>query len=171
MTIFPPIVGSSRRKRTQNPSNRRLPGNAAARRHFQQRATVSDRSTHLMTESDLESLPENENENSSSEAYSETTQGTEVLKRKIGTKKAQKLAEKKRRKEEREAEERYREALRKKEDEEIRKRKEAEAKEAAAEAAQVSLLGSFSGFYMYHNKKEYPRELVFVIAHLSNGCH
>ncbi|CAL8076635.1 unnamed protein product [Calicophoron daubneyi] len=58
-------------------------------------------------------------------------------KKKIGAKKAAKLAEKERRKEEREAEERYREHQRKLEDMEIEKRKkaEAEAEKAAAEAA------------------------------------
>ncbi|VDP86907.1 unnamed protein product [Echinostoma caproni] len=59
----------------------------------------------------------------------------EPAKKKIGTKKAAKLAEKERRKEEREAEERYREHQRKLEDQEIEKRKKAEEAEEQAAAA------------------------------------
>nr|CAH8864478.1 unnamed protein product [Trichobilharzia regenti] len=64
------------------------------------------------------------------------TQSKDTPKKKIGAKKAAKLAEKERRKEEREAEERYREHQRKIEDKEIEKRKkEEEAEERAAAAA------------------------------------
>ncbi|CAH8864475.1 unnamed protein product [Trichobilharzia szidati] len=63
-------------------------------------------------------------------------QSKDSPKKKIGAKKAAKLAEKERRKEEREAEERYREHQRKIEDKEIEKRKkEEEAEERAAAAA------------------------------------
>nr|CAX70224.1 hypothetical protein [Schistosoma japonicum] len=59
--------------------------------------------------------------------------------KKVGTKKAAKLAEKERRKEEREAEERYREHQRKIEDMEIEKRKKAEEAEERAAAAAVAI--------------------------------
>lgn len=64
---------------------------------------------------------------------------SEPAKKKIGAKKAAKLAEKERRKEEREAEERYREHQRKLEDQEIERRKKAEQAEEQAAALAVSL--------------------------------
>ncbi|VDO08357.1 unnamed protein product [Rodentolepis nana] len=126
---------SQRADRRQGASNRRRPANAAARRHQQQRAAAQ--APRLMTESDFESLSEN-SDSESSETDTGNSPTSDAPKKKIGTKKAQKLAEKQRRKEEREAEEKYREAMRKKEDEEIRKRKEAVAKEEAAEAAKAA---------------------------------
>ncbi|KAM7537539.1 hypothetical protein Aperf_G00000070002 [Anoplocephala perfoliata] len=125
----------SERRHEDGTTNRRRPTNAAARRHQQQRAAAQfPRPT---TQADFESLSEH-SDNDSTNVDTISKSALETPKKKIGTKKAQKLAEKERRKEEREAEERYREAIRKKEDEEIRKRKEAEAKEAAAEAAMAA---------------------------------
>uniref|UniRef100_A0A0R3W197 DDRGK domain-containing protein 1 n=1 Tax=Taenia asiatica TaxID=60517 RepID=A0A0R3W197_TAEAS len=118
-------------------SNRRRPGNAAARRHQQRSTASTSRAPQLMTESDFDSLSEGSDDDGSARSDSEAKPVVVLPKKKIGVKKAQKLAEKERRKEEREMEERYREAMRKKEDEEIKKRKEAEAREAAAEAAQA----------------------------------
>ena len=141
---FTSIIGTSRGERNQGGSSKRRSGNAAARRHLQQRAAGSSPTlNHSVSESGRDSPNGDEGDDRSSGADSDVKEETDIPKKKIGTKKAQKLAEKERRKEEREAEERYREAMRKKEDEEIRKRKEAEAKEAAAEAAQVSVLCSF----------------------------
>ncbi|KAL5109788.1 DDRGK domain-containing protein 1 [Taenia crassiceps] len=128
---------SSRGNGRQGSSNRRRPGNAAARR-YQQRSTAStSRAPLLMTESDLDSPNEGRDDDGSTGTDSEAKPVMLLPKKKIGVKKAQKLAEKERRKEEREMEERYREAMRRKEDEEIKKRKDAEAREAAAEAAQA----------------------------------
>ncbi|VDD79215.1 unnamed protein product [Mesocestoides corti] len=131
-----PSDGRPRLEKTQKTPGSRHVGGALARRRRQQRAGTSTtpQPSQLMTESDFESL-ESGGDEETSENSGDAVHVVEPLKKKIGTKKAQKLAEKERRKEEREAEERYREALRKKEDEEIRKRKEAEAKAAAAEAA------------------------------------
>nr|CDS26687.1 DDRGK domain containing protein 1 [Hymenolepis microstoma] len=126
---------SQRTDRRQGAPNRRRAANAAARRHQQQRAAAQ--APRLVTESDFESLSGNSS-SESSETDTDFSPTSDTPKKKIGTKKAQKLAEKKRRKEEREAEEKYREAMRKKEDEEIRKRKEAVAKEEAAEAAKAA---------------------------------
>lgn len=134
------IVESSREDRRRGFLNRRRPGNAAARRYQQRSNASTSRAPQLMRESDFESLSEGSDDDGSARTDSEAKPVMIFPKKKIGTKKAQKLAEKERRKEEREMEERYREAMRKKEDEEIKKRKDAEAREAAAEAAQVSLL-------------------------------
>ncbi|KAF8562574.1 hypothetical protein P879_09535 [Paragonimus westermani] len=69
---------------------------------------------------------------------SDETVLTETSKKKVGAKKAAKIAEKERRKEEREAEERYREHQRKLEDQEIAKRKKAESEEERAAAAALA---------------------------------
>ncbi|KAM3182378.1 hypothetical protein ACTXT7_012516 [Hymenolepis weldensis] len=128
--------GNSRRTdRRQGAVNRHRPANAAARRYQQQRAAAQ--APRLMTESSFDSLSENSG-SESSDIDTGSKPASDTPKKKIGTKKAQKIAEKERRKEEREAEERYRETMRKKDDEEIRRRKEAEAKEAAAEAAKAA---------------------------------
>ncbi|EUB62198.1 DDRGK domain-containing protein [Echinococcus granulosus] len=129
---------SSRRDGRQGLSNRRRLGNSAARRYQQRSAVSTSRSPQLMTESDFDSLSEGSDDDGSTKTDSEAKLPVMLPKKKVGAKKAQKLAEKERRKEEREMEERYREAMRKKEDEEIKKRKDTEAKEAAAEAAQAA---------------------------------
>ncbi|KAF5399000.1 DDRGK domain-containing protein 1 [Paragonimus heterotremus] len=69
---------------------------------------------------------------------SDETLLTETPKKKVGAKKAAKIAEKERRKEEREAEERFREHQRKLEDQEIAKRKKAESEEERAVAAALA---------------------------------
>lgn len=102
-------------------------GNALAGRRLAARMRMD-------SESDDQSLNQNENHDQVLEESSKK----DPLPKKVGTKKAAKLAEKERRKEEREADERYREHQRKLEDKEIEKRKKAEDAEIKAAAERVS---------------------------------
>ncbi|BHF64452.1 DDRGK domain-containing protein 1 [Sparganum proliferum] len=123
---------SRKKERSQTASANRRRGGAAVRRQLtttqvtpSSRAEVSE--SPGRSSDDPPGLSDEDDDKEESELPNR--------KKKVGTKKALKLAEKERRKEEREAEERYRERLRQAEDEEIRKRKKEEAEKAAAEAA------------------------------------
>ncbi|VDL95862.1 unnamed protein product [Schistocephalus solidus] len=123
-------LGGRKKERSQTASANRRRGGAAARRQLTttQLASSSRAEANEPPGGSSGDLPDVSDEDAREESELSN-------RKKVGTKKALKLAEKERRKEEREAEERYRERLRQAEDEEIRKRKKEEADKAATEAA------------------------------------